>query len=112
MQATSSPPRVLNCSLLIAMTVTSILNLRNVPLMASFGSKVILVYVIATLTFFIPIAIVICTLATTWPATGGLYRWISHIYPLHIKMRSWVHLIIESCRLYVPVTKISFSQYA
>ncbi|PUT42962.1 amino acid permease [Legionella taurinensis] len=65
---------------LVMMTVVAIDSLKNLPTNAQYGSELIMFYLLATLTFFIPSALVTAELATAWPATGGIYVWVREAF--------------------------------
>ncbi|APC96732.1 APC family permease [Francisella frigiditurris] len=61
---------------LAMLSVSAILNLRNIPVMASLGLEAIFFYTIATLFFLIPTSMVSAELATKIPTNGGVYSWV------------------------------------
>lgn len=65
---------------LVMMTVVAIDSLKNLPTNAQYGSELIIFYLLATLTFFIPSALVTAELATAWPQTGGIYVWVREAF--------------------------------
>ncbi len=65
---------------LIMMTVVAIDSLKNLPMNAQYGSQLIIYYLIAIVAFFIPSALITAELATTWPATGGVYIWVREAF--------------------------------
>lgn len=56
--------------------LAAILSLRNLPLPSTYGLSMIVFYLIAALTFFIPVALISADLATMVPEEGGMYEWI------------------------------------
>lgn len=71
-----NPQRTLGVFILAMLSVSAILNLRNIPIMASLGLQSIFFYAIATLFFLIPTALVSAELATKFPDNGGVYTWV------------------------------------
>ncbi len=65
---------------LVMMAVVAIDSLKNLPTNAQYGSHLIIYYALAILIFFIPSALVSAELATTWPATGGIYVWVREAF--------------------------------
>lgn len=61
--------------------VAAVLSLRNFPSMALEGWGMIFWYVIFTLCFLLPTALVAAELASTWPRAGGIYSWVKEAFP-------------------------------
>ena len=59
----------------------AVLSLRNFPTMAMEGWNMIFWYVLFTVCFLIPTALVAAELASTWPKSGGIYSWVKEAYP-------------------------------
>ncbi len=60
---------------LAAINVIAIDSLRTLPFSAVFGFTAVFYYLMAAITFFIPVSLVAAELATGWPETGGVYVW-------------------------------------
>ena len=60
---------------LVAINVIAIDSLRTLPFSAAYGFSAVFYYLIAAITFFIPVSLVAAELATGWPETGGVYVW-------------------------------------
>lgn len=60
---------------LVAINVIAIDSLRTLPFSAVYGFSAVFYYLIAAITFFIPVSLVAAELATGWPETGGVYVW-------------------------------------
>ena len=56
-------------------TVTGIVNLRNLPIMASSGFSLVFFYLLAALSFLIPSALACSELSSMLPQEGGVYLW-------------------------------------
>ncbi|HSW93495.1 MAG TPA: amino acid permease [Gammaproteobacteria bacterium] len=65
---------------LVMMSVITIDSLKNLPANAQYGSGLLFFYLIATVAFFIPSALVAAELATGWPETGGVYIWVREAF--------------------------------
>lgn len=65
---------------LVMMSVIAIDSLKNLPANAQYGSSLLFFYLIATVAFFIPSALVAAELATGWPETGGIYVWVREAF--------------------------------
>lgn len=65
---------------LTMINVIAIDNLRSLPASANFGFSLVTYYVIATLFFFIPVALISAELATVWPNKGGIYVWVKQAF--------------------------------
>ncbi|CAB3976322.1 APC family permease [Candidatus Azoamicus ciliaticola] len=61
---------------LVLLTVSGILSLKSLPLFAEVGFSIISFLLFATICFFIPIAMAISELSSTWPVSGGCYTWV------------------------------------
>jgi len=61
---------------LAMLSISAILNLRNMPVMASLGMESIFFYFIAALFFLIPTSLASAELATKFPDNGGIYSWV------------------------------------
>jgi putative glutamate/gamma-aminobutyrate antiporter len=56
------------------MTTVTVMSLRSLPAMATYGLGSVTLFVIPALLFLVPTALVGAELATTWP--GGVYVWV------------------------------------
>src|SRR3990167_2781321 len=65
---------------LVAINVIAIDSLRGLPFSAEYGFSAVFYYLLAALTFFIPVSLVSAELATAWPETGGLYVWVREAF--------------------------------
>lgn len=72
--------RVLSVFSLVAINVIAIDSLRTLPLSAEYGLSAVFYYLLAAVTFFIPVALVSAELATAWPETGGVYVWVREAF--------------------------------
>ncbi|MDR1456528.1 MAG: APC family permease [Puniceicoccales bacterium] len=55
----------------------AILNLRNLPLLSTYGMAMIIFYLIAALCFFVPTALISAELASAFVEEGGMFAWVS-----------------------------------
>ncbi len=61
-------------------SVSAILNLRGLPMMASLGYTGLFFYLVAFLSFLIPSALICAELATRYPHNGGIYTWSTQAF--------------------------------
>jgi glutamate:GABA antiporter len=61
---------------LTMMSVSAIIALRNLPMMALHGFSSLFFYAFAALLFFIPVSLACAELASGWPKEGGVYAWV------------------------------------
>lgn len=76
MIARSSSKRVISIFVLAMLNVSIMASLRNLPLVAELGFKMIFFFVVVGVTFLIPCALVSAELATGWTKSGGIYVWV------------------------------------
>lgn len=97
MQSTSSK-RYLGLFQLIMITVISVDSLRNLPIAAQYGLALVPFYLLAGLTFFLPLAWIASRLATEYPNTGGSYLWVKAAFGKHFGYLSiwlqWIYNLI------------------
>ncbi len=67
--------RVLGGFTIAMISVSAILNLRGLPMMAHLGWQSVFFYIVAFLTFLIPSSLICAELATHYPDNGGVYTW-------------------------------------
>lgn len=83
---------------LIMIAIVSVDSLRNLPIGAQYGFSLVTFYLIAGITFFLPLAWVTAKLAAKYPNTGGSYIWIEHAFGGSIGYLSiwlqWIYNII------------------
>ena len=65
---------------LVAINVIAIDSLRTLPFSAEYGFSAVFYYLLAALTFFLPVSLVSAELATGWPETGGIYVWVREAF--------------------------------
>ena len=65
---------------LVAINVIAIDSLRTLPFSAEYGFSAVFYYLLAAITFFIPVSLVSAELATGWPETGGVYVWVREAF--------------------------------
>lgn len=64
----------------VFMNVTAVIGLRWIPIAAGYGAASIPLWILAAILFFIPVSLIACELATTWPDQGGMYVWVREAY--------------------------------
>jgi amino acid transporter len=55
----------------------AILNLRNLPLLSTYGMAMIVFYLIAALCFFVPTALISAELASAFVEEGGMFTCVN-----------------------------------
>ncbi|MFS8563074.1 MAG: APC family permease [Rhabdochlamydiaceae bacterium] len=70
----------LSTFMLAMMTVAAIGGLKNWPTVAEYGFSSLFLFLLATVVFFIPTALVSAELATGWPKIGGVYVWVKEAF--------------------------------
>ncbi|MBD8043781.1 amino acid permease [Arthrobacter sp. Sa2BUA2] len=65
---------------LAVMNIVAVVSLRGLPAEAEYGLSSIFYYVFAAIVFLIPVSIVAAELATGWPETGGVFRWVGEAF--------------------------------
>lgn len=65
---------------LVMINIIAVDNLRSLPFSAEYGFSLIFFYLLATVMFLIPIALVATELASGWARRGGLYVWIREAF--------------------------------
>lgn len=72
--------RSLNIFLLAMINVAAICGIKNWPLTAEYGFSSLFYFIVSSLLFFIPTALVSAELATGWPERGGIYVWVREAF--------------------------------
>lgn len=66
---------------LVMLITGAIDSVRNLPTTALFGSSLVFFFVLSTIMFLIPIALVAAELSSTWSEDeGGIYSWVRHAF--------------------------------
>ncbi|WP_104103687.1 putative glutamine/gamma-aminobutyrate antiporter GadC [Arthrobacter sp. 08Y14] len=65
---------------LAVMNIVAVVSLRGLPSEAEYGLSSIFYYVLAAVVFLIPVSLVAAELATGWPETGGVFRWVGEAF--------------------------------
>ncbi len=68
--------RSLNIFVLAMINVAAICSIKNWPLTAEYQFSSLFYFVVATLLFFVPTALVSAELSTGWASKGGIYVWV------------------------------------
>jgi glutamate:GABA antiporter len=89
-----SNKRVLSVFSLVMMNVIAVDSLRTLAITAQLGFSLVFYYLIAAITFFIPVALVAAELATAYPNTGGIYIWVREAFGVRAAfITSWMQWI-------------------
>lgn len=75
-----SPRRILGAGSIALMTIAATDSLRNIPSMAVYGWSSVSWFLLGTLLFLIPMALISAELATGWPLQGGVYAWVNEAF--------------------------------
>lgn len=79
MQSCSSEK--ISVAALVLLITGAIDSIRNLPTTALFGSKLIFFFILASIIFLIPVALISAELASTWSEEeGGVYSWVRHAF--------------------------------
>jgi len=65
---------------LAMMNVAAVMSLRGLPMMAKEGLTMFFYLLFASLLFLVPVSLVSAELATGWPQSGGVYRWVKEAF--------------------------------
>ena len=65
---------------LAMMSVAVVMSLRGLPMMAKEGLTMFFYLIFSALLFLIPVSLVSAELATGWPQSGGVYRWVKEAF--------------------------------
>ncbi|VAW23766.1 hypothetical protein MNBD_ALPHA12-115, partial [hydrothermal vent metagenome] len=76
--STTKPHRI-GVVTLTLMTAALFLTLRNMPMMAETGMKMVFFNAITVFAFLVPIALVAAELATAWPK-NGVFHWVEQAF--------------------------------
>ncbi|MCQ1953491.1 amino acid permease [Arthrobacter sp. zg-Y238] len=97
---------------LAVMNIVAVVSLRGLPSEAEYGLSSIFYYVLAAVVFLIPVSIVAAELATGWPETGGVFRWVGEafgprwaflaMFMLFIEVTIWFPTVLTSARFHSP----------
>lgn len=68
--------RTISFFLLILLSMSVVISLRNLPLTSTFGLSAVFFYIAAALLFMIPYTLVSAELGSGWPKAGGVYIWV------------------------------------
>lgn len=78
--SSSKIPRTLSIFMLTMINVATIGSVKNWALTAEYGFSSVFFFLLATLIFFIPTALVSAELATGWPKIGGVVVWVKEAF--------------------------------
>lgn len=61
---------------LVMLNVATVMSLRGLPMIAKEGLSMIFYILFSSVLFLLPVSLVSAELATGWPKSGGVYRWV------------------------------------
>ena len=70
----------ISTTMLVLITIGAVDNIRNLPSTALFGGKIISFYLLASILFLIPCALVSASLSAQFPEENGIYSWVKHAF--------------------------------
>lgn len=74
----------------VAMNIVAIVGLRWISRSARIGAPAVTLWILACLTFFVPLAVVLAELSSKYPEQGGIYAWSRRAFgPLHGYICGW-----------------------
>lgn len=76
MNVASTHKRYFSVFQLVMMAIISVDSLRNLPIAAQYGFSLVFFYIIAGISFFLPLAWITSRLAVQYPELGGSYVWV------------------------------------
>mgnify|MGYP000192022292 FL=1 len=88
---------------IVIMNVIAILSLRQIPNVAPYGASAMLLWLLAAVCLFLPLAMVCGELSTGWPKDGGIFVWVKEAWGKRV---GW---IIVVCYLFSCVLFNAFS---
>lgn len=74
------PPKTLSIFALAMINVAIVGSIKNWPVIAEYGFSSLFYFLLATIIFFIPTALVSAELASGWPKTGGIFVWVKEAF--------------------------------
>jgi amino acid transporter len=76
----------------VGFTMLAVVAIRLVPIAAASGPSVVLLWILAALAFFAPVAITTVILTRDYPGTGGIYTWSKIAFgDLHGFIAAWTY---------------------
>lgn len=75
-----APMKALSVFSLVMINIIAVDSIRTLPIAASFGPSLVLIYLVSAFIFFFPIGLITAELATTWPQNGGIYIWVREAF--------------------------------
>ncbi|AEF18017.1 amino acid permease-associated region [Thermoanaerobacterium xylanolyticum LX-11] len=72
--------KILKVRDIVLMNVVAIIGLRWLPLAAKYGASSVMLWILASILFFIPQGLAVAELSTGWPYEGGLYVWAKEAF--------------------------------
>lgn len=87
---------------IVIMNVIAILSLRQIPNVAPYGASAMLLWLLAAVCLFLPLAMVCGELSTGWPKDGGIFVWVKEAWGKRV---GWIIVVcyLFSCVLFFPL---------
>jgi amino acid transporter len=90
--------KVLGVFGLVMINVIAVNSLRSLTISAEYGFTLIAYYLLASVLFFVPSALIAAELATGWPEKGGVYIWVREAFGKKIAFLAiwlqWIYNIV------------------
>lgn len=87
---------------IVLMNVVAILSIRQIPNVAPYGAASVLLWILAALGLFVPLAMICGELSTGWPEEGGIFVWVKEAFGSRVGW-SCAFLFIWCCVLFFPM---------
>jgi amino acid transporter len=82
--------RVLRLRDIVLLNIVAVVGLRWIPRGARAGAPALLLWVVAWVCFFLPLAVTLVDLSKRYPEQGGMYVWVRRAFgPLHGAFCGW-----------------------
>ena len=90
--------KTLNTWSLVMINIIAIDNLRTLSFSAKFGTSLLMFYIIAGITFFLPSALVTAELSSRYPLKGGIFIWVEKAFgkstAFFITLIQWLYNVV------------------
>lgn len=93
-----SSKKALGVFQLVMINVIAVDSIRTIPFSAEYGFSLIFFYLLASILFFIPSALISAELGSGWPTTGGIYVWVREAFgknaSLIVIWLNWIYNVV------------------
>lgn len=96
---------------LLLFNITAVITLRWISFAAARGPYTLVIWIIAFLVFFLPLAFVVIDFTRRMPKQGGLYQWTKNVFgPFHGFVCAWCYVVNNL--LYYPTLLVAIAGFA